>query len=362
MKIEPYLRDLVVKSYLEIDPATRRPGLLDCSLGVNLTGGVSERVIEAAGEYEWAEMWHYNDPLYKDLKAKIREFWCDHVDLGTEQIQIGHGASAILDNLNKIFVRPGSRVLGCAPQWPDYSGYVSIHGGSYEAVALAHEEGFKFRVEMVMEKLSDEHCLVYIDNPNNPTGQLIGLREIEQMLRQAQKMDVVIVIDEAYGDYAGKENSAVNLVDKYKNLAVVRSFSKGLGLAGLRIGYGVFSSELSCLYGKIAIPVPVSGVSSYLAQAALSDANFIQVCRRRIRSEKAKLLERLRNAGYVIGETFEECPIFLLGHKDNRTADLKQELLGKNILSVSGQGFKNLGSSYVRINTPAHAEEFLSRL
>mgnify|MGYP001091229911 CR=1 FL=1 len=360
-KIKPYLEDLVVRSYLEGEPATKRQGLLDCSLGVNLTAGVSEKVVEAAKQYEWSGMWHYGDPTYKDLKRKISGFWSNYADLKIEQIQIGHGASAVLEKLSKIFVSPGSKVLGYIPQWPDYASCVNTYGGSYEAVSLGPEEKFKFHVETLIVKINGEYCLIYIDNPNNPTGQLISLQEIEQVLKQAQKKGVVVVIDEAYGDYVGKGNSATNLINKYQNLVVVRSFSKGLGLAGLRIGYGVFPADLSHCYNKVAVPLPISRVSCYLAQVALSNEDFMQSCQRKVQTEKAKLIEGLRDKGYIISETFELCPIFVMGHK-NRDINLKDELLGKSILTVSGHEFKNLGSNYVRVNTPARAEEFLARL
>jgi len=170
-----------------------------------------------------------------------------------------------------------------------------------------------------------------------------------------------VIIDEAYGDFIGKEKSAVNLIDKYANLIVVRSFSKGLGLAGLRIGYGISSYELASYYEKVDIPFSVSQVSCFLAAEALLDEDFILNCRKMVKREKAELIAGLEEKGYFVSETFESCPIFVLGHNDGEVS-LKTRLLSRGILTESGGDFRNLGDKYVRVNTPPSAERFLGCL
>lgn len=360
MKIKPYLKHLVRECYLEEHLATKQQELLNCSLGVN-PAGAPERVVEAAKQYRWSGICYYPDHTYKDLRERIVEFWSSYADLEIGQIQISHGVSGVLERVTKIFVDPGSRVLGYIPQWPDYEADVKACGGKYEAVRLNSEESFKFHAGRLVAKISKEYCLIYIDNPNNPTGQIISLEEIEEIVRQAQGKEIVVVIDEAYGDFTGKENSAISLMNRYGNLVVLRSFSKGFGIAGLRVGYGVFPPELSQYYDKVAFPCAVSTVSCYLARVALSDEDFLHSCRERVQREKTKLIDGLRGKGYLISETSKSCPIFLLGHKD-RDINLKEELLDKGILTVGGGEFRNLGNNYVRVNTPAKAEEFLTRL
>jgi len=338
----------------------RRGELLDCFLGINHFG-VSERVVEAAKEYDWSRVWYYPDPIYKELKEKISEFWSGYADLETDQIQIANGAAGVLERLNKIFIELGSWVLGYSPQFPDYVTWLEAYGGKYEAIVLNPEENFKFHVERLLARIDNKYCLIYIDNPNTPTGQIISLDEVEEILLQAERKDAVVVVDEAFGEYMGKENSAVNLIDKYSNLIVVRSFSKGFGLAGLRVGYGIFPPELSKYYDKVDLPLSVSAVSCYLAGEALLDTDFIPGCRRIVETEKRRLIKGLREKGYLISETSESCPIFALGHK-NTDIDLKEELLARGILTISGTAFRNLTNNYVRVNIPANADDFLGRL
>ena len=79
--------------------------------------------------------------------------------------------------------------------------------------------------------------LIYIDTPNNPTGQILDKKDAIKLLEYTRNLGIGVIIDEAYGDYLSKEHSCIDLVDKYENLIVIRTFSKGLGLAGIRAGY-----------------------------------------------------------------------------------------------------------------------------
>ena len=354
-----YLKHLARKSYVR-EQSLRQGELLDCSLGTNCLG-VSERVLEAARKYDWSKVWDYPELGYKDLKKKISEFWSEYADLEVGQIQIANGAVGILERLNKMFIEPGSRVLGYSPQFSEYITEVEVCGGKYEAVVLNPEEDFKFHADRMLARINGEHSLIYIDNPNNPTGQLVSLEEIEEILLEAERKEVPVVIDEAYGDYVGRENSAVSLMSKYRNLVVARSFSKGFGLASLRVGYGIFSPELSEYYDRVALPFSVSAVGCYLAAEALADQDFISYCCEMVKREKQKLIRGLRKRGYLISETSESCPIFVLGDKD-RNIDLRQTLLNRGVLTVGGADFRNLGGNYVRVNTPLSAEEFLGHL
>jgi histidinol-phosphate aminotransferase len=348
------------ESYLIEESKIRQRVKLDCSLGINHFGA-SEKVLVAAREYDWSKVFDYPDPTYEDLKREICAFWSGYTELKVEQVRIGFGAAAILDRLNRIFIEQGSKVLGYSPQWPDYADWVEVRGGKYEPIILRPEESFKFDVERLVAGMTEEHCLIFIDNPNNPTGQVISIGEIEEIVKQAKRKDVVVVVDEAYGDYMEKEDSAIGLADRYQNLVVVRSFSKGLGLGGMRAGYGILSSELNKYYDRINIPLSVSSISAYLAQIALADEDFIHSCRAMVKSEKSRLISRLRERGYLISETYDSCPIFLLSHA-NGSIDLREELLKKGILTVSGGDYRNLESNYVRVNIPRSADEFIFRL
>ena len=342
------------------EPIVGQAEFLDCSLGTN-SFGVSEKVPEAAKEYDWSQAWRCPEPSYKALKEKVVEFWSQYADLETSQIQIEYGAMGVLEGVNRIFLGTGSKVLGCSPQFTGYVADIGVCGAKYDVVVLRPEENFKFYVERLVEKITPEYSLIYIDNPNNPTGQIISLGTIEAVVREAREKDVAVIVDEAYGDYMEQRQSAANLTNKYNNLIVVRTFDKGFGLCSLRIGYGILPEKLSDCFNKVTPPLRATAISSYLAAVALSDQDFVSSCRQRVKIGKGKLIKGLEEEGYLISETYECCPIFLAGHK-NKDVDFRQELITKGILAVPGTDFNDLSRNYVRINCPPHAEEFLRHL
>ncbi len=358
MKIKTYLESFSRKTY--VGHKLEHPVSLDCSLGVNSLG-VSEKVSEAVKEFDWSKIWLCPDPSYKALKEKIVEFWSEYADIQMNQVQIGYGSMEVLERANRIFLENGSKVLGLSPQFTGYVADIGASGAYYDPVILCPEESFTFYAERLLEKLNPEYALIYIDNPNNPTGQVIGLDDLEAVAQEAGHRDVAVIVDEAYGDYFEQKDSAINLINKYHNLIVTRTFGKGLGLCSLRIGYGIFSEELGDYFHKVAHPFRSTSISSYLAAIALSDRGFIDQCRQRVKVEKEKLIKGLRERGYLIGNTYEYCPIFLAGHK-REDVDLGEALLRKGIKTVSGTDFENLSNNYVRVNCPASSEEFLSRL
>jgi histidinol-phosphate aminotransferase len=121
------------------------------------------------------------------------------------------------------------------------------------------------------------------------------------------------------------------------------------------------STELGDYYNRIELPFSVSTLGAALAREAIQDQDFILNLRQQVKVEKGRLTKELGKRGYIIGETCESCPIFILGHKDENV-NLQEELLRKGILTASGTDWENLGKNYVRVNTNPRAEDFLLRL
>ena len=357
MNIRTAVRQLAKKVFAQ-EPEPVTGDVLDCALGRN-SFGTSEKVVEFAKHYEWSDLWQHPDTSYKDLKQEICRFWSDYADLKVANVKVANGSSVVLSRLNKLFIESGVKILGYVPQWPAYMVEVAILGGDYEAVPLDPQENFKFNPDKLLSQTTPDCCIVYIDNPNNPTGQLIGLSDIEIIIRETAKKDIIVIIDEAYGDYVEEKYSAVNLINKYKNLVVTRTFTKGYGIGRFRVGYGILSTELGDYYDMIELPFSVPTMGASLAREAILDQDFILTIRQQVEVEKEKLIKELSKRGYLIGETCPSCPIFILGHK-NKGVDLKEDLLSKGILTLSGNSFENLGKNYVRINTPPRAENFLA--
>ncbi|KUK14318.1 MAG: histidinol-phosphate aminotransferase family protein [Synergistetes bacterium] len=350
-KIRKSLLSLKRESYVEEE--TPGSDLLDCSLGQN-PFGFPRGILESL-TLERINMGDYPDPYYHRLRKAIVERWGNLFE--ENDVFIGSGSMGCLEKINKALLKEGSLVLGYSPQFTEYVTEVKVCGGVYESVALKAEDGFEFRFEELMDRLSEKHTVLYIDNPNNPTGQVIPLEAIKLLTDKAFKLGVVVVVDEAYGDFMEDNNSAINL--NYPNLIVVRSFSKGFGLAGLRVGYAVVRGrELRELYSKVNLPFEISSFSEEIAIRALKDLSFLEQSKARVREIKKKILEFLYDKGYSFSKTALEVPIFLLW-KDGE--DLYSFLKERGILSVSGRNFASLSSSFVRIRVPPSFQDFVAK-
>jgi histidinol-phosphate aminotransferase len=358
MRIRPVITHVTRNSHEE-DSKPATGDVLDCAVGSNLFA-IPSAALEVANRFTWSNMSRYPDTSYTELKREICRFWSGRASLFHENIKIANGSCEILSRINRLIIERGVKSLGYTPQFKDYAEEVIILGGVYEALPLDSSRNFTFDVEDYLRRIDASHAILYLDNPNNPTGQLVSLDAIEAILKEARRREILVIVDEAFGDYVEEDGSAVNLFDRYRNLAVTRTFTKGYGLAQLRVGYAILPAELSRYYAKVDLPFPISSLAERVAVEALRDGSFLTDVRQRVKDAKGRLTSGLRAKGYSIAETDASCPIFVMGYQTG--TDLYEMLLEKGIRSTSGTEYANLGRNYVRINTPPRVAEFLSRL
>lgn len=356
---------------------------VDCSLGVNsdLLGDCvfqrlhefQQRVVLRDGNYvtvlsegNYAEIKYYphGDTLREELARWYRRNGVGEGWLTAEHFILGNGSYDILCNLNLLCLTGGRKVLGHAPQFTAYIDHAVCTGAVYEAYALPKEQNYAFSAEEYMEAMNDGYDLFIIENPNNPTGQVIPLGAVRQIARKALEMEKVLVVDEAYGEYIPFGASAVNLVEEFPNVIVTRSFSKGWGMAGVRLGYGVASTESDLLtqLQKLVLPFNSNAVARTLAETALKtklqnpeDPFGIWPV---IRS-KQRLLDRIEASCTKYGrslkaaQTYYSTPILMLCY-DGREPEfsLARHLLEYGILTVSCETYMGVGKEAVRIMLP----------
>lgn len=366
MHIKPYLRTTMRKSFMKLgvgDPYNlcKNPDYLNCFTEVLPTNFVSQRVTDFADKYDWGSgVWNAGDITYIDFKQAVCEYWSDYTDLRIEQIKPGNGSMMVLVNINRLFLQQGSKVLGNYPTFQEYIAEVIIDGAKYRGVRLIPEENFKFKLDKFLREMTDDYCLIYFVNPDNPAGQLVSLNEIEEVISEAKKKDIVVILDEANAEFTGNKNSGINLINKYDNLIVTRSFGKAYSLHALRVGYGIFPQKLSEYYDKVDRPFSVPVIATHLAIEALQDRGFIQEYRQRVKSSSVKLIKGLREKGYIVSESDECSPYFIMFDK-NKDIDLQEYLLSRRIITASGRDFDGLEKNCVRVWVPEKAENFLSR-
>jgi len=328
---------------------------IDLSHGVN-PFGYSKLISEEKQDFQDLDYSHYPSEPYYCLRKMLAEHWRNEVEIDDSNIRLEAGAVPILNNINKVFIDRGSKVYGYSPQFSHYIDNINTFGGAYEYCMLDINDNYRFHYEKMLENMRTEHSLVYIDNPNNPTGQILPIAELELILEEAARLGICVIIDEAYGDFMNRDNSAISLVNKYDNLFVVRTFSKGFGLAGLRIGYVCCSNQLMNYYDKVGNPFGVNCYAERILPIALRDKEFIasSVARtKRIKNDFMKVFSKVQ-----VCETDPGVPLMFLRHPDENI-DLYEEFINENVLTIKGTKFMGTGKNFVRVRIPPEVTERL---
>ena len=345
-------------------------GGIDCSEGCNPYGFPPE-CIEVLKEFDPVRLGPY--PHSQALYTAISEYWKDQCFIERDNILLTDGSISALYIINNIFDTHDAVVLGISPQFTDYYMHAEMIGIEYAPYTLKRNNNYKFSTdEFISMHYSETNCdeglsrsnksynFIYIDNPNNPTGQSISIAEIEKIVSEAQRYDITVIIDEAYGDFMDRSNSAVQLCDKYSNLVVVRTLSKGFGLAGMRIGYIIACKELIRCMNKMVNPYMVGELNREVGAKALTQDCFVERSKTDFAAMKAQIREALGcsdeypggNTGKLhMAETLDTNSLLLLYHDDS-SVNLKKEFWDRGVLVIDGYDFKGLDSSAARVRLP----------
>ncbi len=194
------------------------------------------------------------------------------LDIDPTEIVLGNGSCEIIDFLVKAFVQEGDEVITSHPSFLMYKNFVQIRGGKNFTVPL---KSMSHDLEVIREIISEKTRLIFLDNPNNPTGTTLTPVALYRFLSDIPET-VVVVIDEAYIDYADTQQR-VDIYSLIRNkegrcpVVFLRTFSKAYGLAGLRIGYGLMAGEIAALLQKVRQPFHINQMAQVGALAALGD-------------------------------------------------------------------------------------------
>ena len=217
-----------------------------------------------------ADAGRYPDGNGFDLKAAITAKY----GVPAEWITLGNGSNDILELSAHAFVQPGQSVIYSQYSFAVYPLATQAVGGRSLVIAA---KDFGHDLEEMIAAIEDDTRLIFIANPNNPTGTFIPGHEIESFLKRVPP-NVVVVLDEAYTEFLASElqYDSIAWVAQYPNLLVSRSMSKVYGLAGLRIGYGIAQPGITDLLNRIRQPFNVNSLAQAAAIAALNDTAFVK--------------------------------------------------------------------------------------
>ncbi len=259
----------------------------------------------------------YPDPLQQDLKAKISEIKGVPVD----SIFIGNGSDEAIDLITRIFCQPRqNNVITMSPTYGMYRVYADINDVVTHEVSLS--EDYQIDLDAARNKVNSETRVIWLCSPNNPTGNLLSNSTIETII---QESDCIVVIDEAYIDFADQP-SWIERLKEYDNLIVLQTLSKAWAMAGIRIGMAFASPYIISLMNNVKPPYNVSILNQEKALEILKDNDFDQHKDILLR-ERNRMNSALKNIEGVITVYPSSANFLLVKFKDSQHIfdDLKAE-------------------------------------
>lgn len=241
--------------------------------------GCSPRVGRALAGYPFYHI--YPDPEQHELRKALAVY----VGVDAAHIVAGAGSDELIDLILRLFLEPGDRVINCVPTFGMYPFCTEVCGG--KVIDVPRDKSYAIDIEGIKEAVDEKTKVIFVTSPNNPTGNTTPQRDILELV----ELGKVVVIDEAYYEFSGI--TVAPLVPQYENLIVLRSFSKWAGLAGLRIGYGVFSSLIAEQLMKIKQPYNINLAAHVALQESLADIEYLHDTVKKIISERERLFTRL---------------------------------------------------------------------
>lgn len=290
----------------------------------------------------------YPEDVSTELHRKIAEY----VGVDEGQVIAGNGSDEILDLAVKMFIEKGDGAVIPVPTFSMYRKLVELYSGRCAYVPLG--ENFTFEIPAILGQIADRTKLVFICSPNNPTGTIIS----EVGLRKILNEDVVVILDEAYAEFSS--GSYVKLVNEYENLIILRTLSKALGLAGLRVGYGIADSEIIEYMLRIKIPFSVNLLAQKAAVAAIEDEAHLQKSVELVKEGRTFILEELSKIDGV--RTYPSQANFVFIELDVKSEDVVKSLQKRGII-VRDCSFAGLENHIrVTIGTMDENTKFLENL
>ena len=311
--------------------------------------GISPKA-KLAIEKAVASLERYPDDF--ELKAAVAE----HTGMGRERIVLGNGSNDLLDILARIFLAPGRSAVYAQYAFAVYPLATISAGGEPIAVPALN---FGHDLDAMRAAIRPDTRLVWMANPNNPTGTFIPYPVLKAFLQSLPK-EVVVVLDEAYNEYipAAEHVDTTPWVNEFPNLVLTRTFSKIYGLAGLRVGYALASAEVADLMNRIRQPFNCNNLALAAATAALGDHEFLARSHDSNRVGMAQIVDGVKRLG------LDHIPS--LGNfvciKPGDAAAVNQKLLKQGVIvrPIAGYGLPDW--LRVTIGTEAENQRFLEAL
>ncbi len=211
--------------------------------------------------------------IYPDSGGyKLRTALAEKYDLDLENVMLGNGSEEIIELLCHCFLNSDAELIAAKHAFVVYKLMATLFGAGYVEV---NDLNFVHDLDAMADAITDKTRLVFIVNPNNPTGTIVGEEEIERFMARVPE-HVVVVFDEAYFEFLNETPDTLKYVREGRNVVVLRTFSKAYGLAGLRIGYGLAAPQVAAILQKARQPFNTNEIAQRAALASLADVAHVE--------------------------------------------------------------------------------------
>ncbi len=287
--------------------------------------GTSPLALEAMNN-ALKEVARYPDGSGFDLKVALSERYA----VSANQIILGNGSNDVLDLAARVFLKPGAAAVYSQHAFAIYPLLVQAIGANGISVP-ARDYGHD--IAAMLDAITPETRIVFIANPNNPTGTIANTDDLLHFLEHVSR-DVLVILDEAYYEYLPKANktNSVTWLKQFTNLLVTRTFSKAYGLAGIRVGFGLAHPDVANLMNRVRQPFNVSSIGLAGALAALQDIEFVQRAYALNRAGMLQLTDGLRKLGIEYIPSYGNFITFHIAGDHSNAIKVNQSLLRQGVI------------------------------
>lgn len=315
---------------------------IDLSLGVNPLG--YSPLVSNLYQKKNISFTNYSEVISTSLRSKIGQVY----GFKPNEVLLGAGVSDLLHLCFVSFINPNEDVVLPETTFPSFEFLSILSHGHPQFFPLDSDLDLDYHAFSQTIKPSSK--LVVLCNPNNPTGKQLDLTKTEVIIKENPK--TIFLIDEANIDFGG--NSFINLSKKHRNILILRSFSKGFGLAGLRIGFILGDKDLIYALQRRQTPFSVNAFAQKFADVSLDDLEFLKKTQSYVHTERKYLEAELIKLGYTFVSSDSNYLLVDITSKFKSSKDFIKALNSHNANAVNGDDFRGLNGKYVRLSPRLH--------
>ncbi|MEM8801059.1 MAG: histidinol-phosphate transaminase [Pseudomonadota bacterium] len=294
----------------------------------------SPLVLEAA-QSAMASSMLYPDPDWTALREAIGEI--HHI--APDQILCGNGSLDLIGALARVYAGPDRAVLAPEHAYPFFKTVAQLAAARFDT---AQEKELSVDVSNLLASVREDTGIVFVANPGNPTGTRIAKSELVR-LREELRDDILLVIDEAYGEFADHLNEGCFDLVARGNTALLRTFSKAYGMAGFRVGWGLFPPVIAAEIRKVLNPNNISLAAQAAATAAARDQHYMRETCQLVGEIKARAASKMRAAGFRVFDSFTNFILIDMESENNaRHVDASLRREGIFLRRQAGVGLPNM--------------------